>query len=108
MGMRENLLNMLAAGQDNPLLRYTLGTDFLKDGQAGEAVVHLRRAVELDPGYSAAWKVLGKGLAATGDHPAAMAAFEQGIAVAEQRGDIQAAKEMRVFRRRSEKVLAAD
>jgi len=32
-------------------------------------------------------------------------AYEQGIAVAEERGDIQAAKEMRVFLKRSNKAL---
>jgi hypothetical protein len=35
-----------------------------------------------------------------------MAAFDSGIGVAEAKGDIQAAKEMRVFRKRAEKRLA--
>ena len=52
---------------------------------------------------TAAWKLLGKALAEAGDGPGAATAYAQGIAVAEARGDVQAAKEMRVFLRRLEK-----
>ena len=68
-----------------------------------EEDVDIRVAVDRDPKYSAAWKALGKALAASGDHPAAIAAYEAGIAVANQRGDIQAAKEMGVFLKRLQK-----
>jgi len=34
--------------------------------------------------------------------------FDKGILVAEERGDIQAAKEMRVFQKRSNKALQAE
>ena len=50
--------------------------------------------------YSAAWKMLGKAHVAAGDIPGASAAFEQGIAVATSRGDVQAGKEMQVFLKR--------
>ena len=60
-------------------------------------------ALERDAQYSAAWKLLGKALAEAGDGPCAAEAYAQGIAVAEARGDVQAAKEMRVFLRRLEK-----
>jgi predicted Zn-dependent protease len=96
---------MLAAGRDNALLRYSLGNEYLKEGQAGKAAEHLRRAVEHDPQYSAAWKLLGKALADTEAWNDALLAYRQGIAVAEARGDKQAAKEMAVFARRLEKQL---
>lgn len=108
MSLIDNLEGMLARGQDNALLRFSLGGEYLKDDQPEPAVTHLRVAVEQDPGYSAAWKLYGKALAATGRHSDAIAVFDQGIAVAEARGDIQAAKEMRVFRKRAEKALAAN
>ena len=57
----------------------------------------LQRAVDLDPGYSAAWKLFGKACLAAGDRAGAAAAWEHGIAVASERGDQQAAKEMTVF-----------
>lgn len=100
MGMRDDLEKMLAAGRDSPLLRFSLGEVLLKEDRPADAVAHLRSAVEQDPGYSAAWKLYGKALAASGQPEAAAAAFDTGIATAEERGDKQAAKEMRVFLKR--------
>ncbi|MFQ5754471.1 MAG: tetratricopeptide repeat protein [Acidiferrobacterales bacterium] len=98
--MIDNLESMLARGQDNALVRYGLGNEFLKLKELDKAVLHLRKAVEFDPDYSAAWKLLGKALAAGGDTVEAVAAYEVGIRVAEGQGDVQAAKEMRVFLKR--------
>jgi len=101
----ENLEKMLAQGKDNALLRFSLGNAYLGLNDPANAVPHLQRAVEHDPGYSAAWKLLGKALNQSGDTQAALAAYQQGIRVAEARGDVQAAKEMTVFARRIEKSL---
>jgi Tfp pilus assembly protein PilF len=95
-----NLEALLARGQDNALLRFGLGNEYLKLGKLEIAIDHLRKAVAHDPGYSAAWKRLGKALAESGRTADAIEAYEQGIRVAEEKGDIQAAKEMRVFLRR--------
>jgi tetratricopeptide (TPR) repeat protein len=107
MGIIANLEAMLARGQDSALLRYGLGNEYLKADDAAKAADHLAEAVRLDAGYSAAWKLYGKALAVLGRHADAIAAFDQGIATAESKGDAQAAKEMRVFRKRSEKALSA-
>ena len=53
---------MLAAGKDGALLRFGLGSEYLKAGDATRAAMHLREALARDPGYSAAWKLLGKAL----------------------------------------------
>ena len=100
-----NLLKLLGGPRDGALLRYSLGNELLKAGDAAQAVVHLREAVQRDPGYSAAWKLLGKALADDGRIEEALAAYRRGIAVAEKKGDVQAAKEMKVFARRLEKSL---
>jgi predicted Zn-dependent protease len=105
MGIIANFESMLARGQDSALLRYSLGNEYLKVDEADKAVAHLAEAVRLDPAYSAAWKLYGKALAVLGRHAEAVAAFDQGITTAESKGDVQAAKEMRVFRKRSEKAL---
>jgi predicted Zn-dependent protease len=94
---------MLTAGRDNALLRFSLGNEYLKAGQPADAATHLRRAVEQDPKYSAAWKLLGRALTEAEAWDDALAAYREGIAVAEARGDKQAAKEMGVFMRRIEK-----
>jgi predicted Zn-dependent protease len=99
----ENLLKMLAAGRDNALLRFSLGNEYVKSGEPAAAVPHLRAALEHDPAYSAAWKLLGKALEAAGELSEALVAYREGIAVAERKGDKQAAKEMTVFARRIER-----
>lgn len=98
--MLEALEKMLAAGKDSALLRFSLGNEHLKRGDPAAATAHLRKAVELDPKYSAGWKMLGKAWQAAGYADAAADAWRQGIAVAEANGDKQAAKEMAVFLKR--------
>jgi len=106
MGMIDNLEALRARGQESALLRYSLGNEYLKLEETTAAIEHLARAVELDPEYSAAWKLYGKALAAAGRQQAALDAFDRGISAAETKGDVQAAKEMRVFRKRVEKTLS--
>lgn len=99
----ERFEEMLASGKDSALLRFSLGMQYLKAGEAARAAAHLRSAVSQDPAYSAAWKLLGKALEESGDAAAAAEAYRSGIAAAEKRGDKQAAKEMAVFLRRLER-----
>lgn len=101
--MRAALEKLLAAGRDDALLRFSLGNACLKDGDAVAATGHLRHAIGHDPEYSAAWKLLGQALLSEGRAIEAAEAWERGTAVAENRGDVQAAKEMRVFARRARK-----
>ncbi|WP_412478086.1 tetratricopeptide repeat protein [Azonexus sp. IMCC34839] len=103
----ESLEKMIGGPRDGALLRFSLGNEYLKVGAPDQAAKSFRAAVELDPNYSAAWKVLGKALAEAGDKAAAVDAYERGIAVAEAKGDIQAAKEMKVFAKRLAKESAA-
>ncbi|MEW6332199.1 MAG: tetratricopeptide repeat protein [Pseudomonadota bacterium] len=104
MAIVDNLEAMLARGQDSALLRYSLGGEYLKLEKFDEAAEHLRQAVSKDPKYSAAWKLLGKALAEAGRKDEAIRAYEDGIKVAEEKGDKQAAKEMTVFLKRLNKV----
>ena len=103
MDPAERFEALLASGKDGALLRFGLGMQYLNAGDAARAVPHLRRAVEQDPAYSAAWKLLGRALTQTGALGEAVEAYRHGIAAADQRGDKQAAKEMAVFLRRLEK-----
>jgi Tfp pilus assembly protein PilF len=94
---------LLAAGKDGALLRFSLGMQYLNANDAVRAEEHLRRAVALDAAYSAAWKLLGKALEQQERAADAIDAYRQGIDAAQKRGDKQAAKEMAVFLRRLEK-----
>ena len=108
MSLIETFQAMLAKGQDNAMLRYSLGNAYLKEGDDLAAIEHLYAALDHDPNYSAAWKLLGKALTNSGQSQQALKVFEQGISVAEKKGDKQAAKEMRVFKKRLEKSLSGD
>jgi len=103
MDLITNFEKLLASGTDNAMLRLSLGNAYLQHGDLEQAVLHLRAAVEQDPGYSAAWKSYGKALTQSGQVEAAAHAYTRGIESAEHKGDVQAAKEMRVFLRRLEK-----
>jgi len=103
-----NLERLLAAGKETALLRFSLGSEYLKASDPHAAATHLERAVQLDPAYSAAWKLLGKALADGGRSSEALAAYRRGIEVARARGDRQAEKEMTVFARRLEKELESE
>jgi Tfp pilus assembly protein PilF len=98
--MLEQLLQLLESGQDNAPLRFGLGSAYLKQGNAGDAVEHLAKAIEFDPTFSAAWKFYGKALQESGDKDSAADAFRKGIQIANEKGDLQAAKEMEVFLKR--------
>ena len=106
--MRERLEKLLAQGRDSALLRLGLGDACLKDKDAEQAVLHLAQATAQQPGYSAAWKLLGKALQQLGRLEEAQAAWTTGVSVARQQGDLQAAKEMTVFVKRLQKQQAAE
>ncbi|HEV3241105.1 MAG TPA: tetratricopeptide repeat protein [Casimicrobiaceae bacterium] len=103
-----SLERLLAGGKDGALLRFGLGNEYLKIGDAENAVMHLQRAVGLDPGYSAAWKLLGKALTAAHRQEAALAAWSEGVEAARRKGDKQAMREMQVFARRLAKELGRE
>ena len=90
----------LGGPRDGALLRFSLGTALLQNGDAAGAVTAFREAVGFDAEYSAAWKMLGKALVESGDETAAIETYRQGLAVARTRGDKQVEKEIGVFLRR--------
>ena len=102
-----NRLRALIGGpRDGALLRFSIGNALLGAADAAAACAEFRAALEFDANYSAAWKMLGRALTEAGDSAAAIGAYECGIAVADTRGDKQAAKEMQVFLRRLRKPVS--
>ena len=106
--MIEQLEKLLAQGQDNALLRFSLGNAYLQQGNTEQAITHLQLALDHDQTYSAAWRSLGQALSAAGQTDEALSVYEQGITVAEEKGDKQAVKEMQVFAKRLRKIQASD
>jgi len=96
----ETLKTMLENGQDSLILRFGLAQALLKAKAFDEAIEHLLKALEFDAEYSAAFKLLAKAYMQTGQNILAIETYEKGIEIAERKGDIQAAKEMKVFLKR--------
>ncbi|MDC7700290.1 hypothetical protein [Vogesella indigofera] len=103
----QRLQKLVDGPRDGALLRFGLANEYARLEQWPQAIREARAALAFQHDYSAAWKLLGKVLLAGGEPQQALQAYRDGIAVAEQRGDKQAAKEMTVFARRIEKTLAA-
>lgn len=97
------LRSQIGGARDGALLRFSLGSALLGNGDAAAAVPELRAALDFNPAYSAAWKLLGQALLQTGDAVAAGDVWREGIVVANNKGDIQAGKEMTVFLKRLKK-----
>ena len=45
---------MLGEGEDNALIRFTMGSAFIKHGKYEQAIEQLAKAVELKPDYTTA------------------------------------------------------
>lgn len=99
----ERLRRLCGGPRDGALLRFSLGNALLAAGRAAQAATEFQRALEFDPDYSAAWKLLGRALVESGDPARARRAWNDGIAAAARAGDVQAQKEMRVFVKRLDK-----
>lgn len=102
--MRAGLEKLLAQGRDNALLRFGLGNACLQEDDAASAVIHLQQATLQNPSYTAAWKLLGVALLKLERLDEAELVWNQGLKVAQDHGDLQAAKEMTVFLKRLQKL----
>ena len=94
---------LIALEPEDTVLRFGLGELYVEAGDFARAAEQFAAIVRLDPQYSAAYRYLGQSYAALEQGAEARQIFERGIAVAEARGDLQTAKEMRVFLRRLDK-----
>jgi Flp pilus assembly protein TadD len=99
------LREIVAADPDDATSAFALGRALLELGRHEDAQEPLRRAVALQPGYSAAWRDLGRALLASGDAAEAARVLEAALPAADASGDLQTAREMRVFLRRARSAL---
>ncbi len=99
----QELENLIKQNPQNALMHYTLGIEYLRAEKPEKAINLLREAIDLEPDYSAAYRELGRALTKSNSMKEAIDIFNKGIAVAEEMGDIQTAKEMRVFLKRISK-----
>jgi tetratricopeptide (TPR) repeat protein len=74
---------------EDPMSHWTLGKALHEAGDAAGAEHHLREALRLDPRYSAAYLALGRVLVDREKLADAREVFQRGIAVADEKGDLQ-------------------
>ena len=91
---------LLADDEPDSLGLFMLGKMYLDVGRHADAAATLERCVALKPDYSAAYRFLGDAWRKAGDAARARSTYEKGIAVAEEKGDLQASKEMGVMLRK--------
>ncbi len=72
---------------DEPWVHFLYGSTLVAVGQHTEAVVPLKKAVELEPLYAAPQYALGQALEKTGDAAGAKAAFAKYLTIAPRRED---------------------
>jgi tetratricopeptide (TPR) repeat protein len=99
---------MLEQGNDNALVRYSVGNAYVGEKKYAEAIPHLQQAIAHEQTYSAAWKLLGRSHYELKQYETAVEVCTRGIEIANAQGDKQAGKEMQVFLRRAERALSAD
>ncbi len=97
------LEKLLGSDRDTAMLRLTLASSYHQQQDSINAIKHAQNALQLDPDYTAAWKLLGQLHAESGDTKAASHAWEQGIQASVRRGDVQTGKMLQVFLRRLQK-----
>ena len=80
---------------------FGLARTLLELERPGEAIVPLRRALAVDPGYTAAHRELGRALLESGASEEATVVLEGGRSLAESNGDLQTGREIEVLLRRA-------
>ncbi|WP_461480994.1 tetratricopeptide repeat protein [Porticoccus sp.] len=97
MSLIDNLENMLSQGKDSAMLRFGLGSAYFNEQRYDRAIPHLQQCLVFDPGYSAAYKLLGRALVKRGQPALARQIFTTGLEKAVQAGDKQTEREISVF-----------
>jgi folate-binding protein YgfZ len=85
---------VLELDPDDPLGNFGLGELLVEEGNYGEAVIHLERALNTDPRYSAALLALGRAHEGAHDLMAARETYRNGVDVAAAKGDLATANKM--------------
>ena len=85
---------ILETNPDDLLARLTLGKALLQAERFEEASTMLRELLDRDPERSAAYPLLGEAYEGLGKRARAMSTYEEGIAVAQRKGDLHPRNQM--------------
>jgi len=93
----ESLKQMVTEDPKDGLARFMLGKELLSADLPNEAAEQLAEAIRLAPDHTASYRELGNALASAGRMSEAEVAYTTGLNVADSTGDLQTAKEIKVF-----------
>jgi Tfp pilus assembly protein PilF len=91
---KEQIEELLKDDPDDPFLRYGLAMEYVSQGDDAEAARCFRDMFKDLPDYMPAYMQGGQVLSRLGRIDEARAAFERGMTVARQQGNLHAAEEM--------------
>lgn len=83
----EQFKKMTDSDPENELGHFSLGSAYLEAGRLDDAVISLRRALEINSKLSKVYQILGDAYQQAGKHAEAIDVLTRGVAVAEQQGD---------------------
>lgn len=90
----------LSADPDDVAVRFGLAQALLAAARFAEAAIEFGELTRRAPRYTAAYRGLGRALEADGRPEEAIHAYEAGVAIACETGDLQTGHEMEVFLKR--------
>ena len=99
----DRIREQLDKDPDDPMLWVGLGQTFLLLGLPGEALEPCSIAARLDPGYTEAFRDLGRAHLESGNPSDAARMFAHAIVLAEKAGDAKTGREIHFFLKRAEK-----
>lgn len=87
-------LQVLEIDQDDLIANFGMGEYHFKMEDYSNAILFLEKTLELDPGYSRAYLILGKSYLKLKDTQKAKEVFDKGVKVATEKGELMPANEM--------------
>lgn len=91
---RAALLRMLASEPDDVFLNYALALEYVRENNAKEAGIQLKKVLELDAAYVPAYFQLGKLHEHAGEITNALKTFREGLELAKKQNNRKAASEL--------------
>src|SRR5690606_5538851 len=84
----EQFRKMAEADPDNELGHFSLGRAYFDAGQDADAIQSFEKAIEINPNLSKVYHLMAEALLRLGNREQAIDRLQQGLKIADQRGDL--------------------
>ncbi len=93
----ERLEKLIEMDPEDATGLFMLGKLYIDDQNYQKAAEALEKCISVKPDYSAAWKLCGDSYRKVDNMDKAKEIYQQGIEVADERGDLQTVREMKAL-----------